>query len=342
MSEEKFDARFFEPTDADRALLDSRRVAVVGYGSQGHAHALNLRDSGVSVVVGLYEGSPSADAAREQGLEVMTVAEAAQWADTVALLLPDTKQPAVYDVEVEPHLAEGDVLLFAHGFNIHYGEIRPPEHVDTVLVAPKSPGDMVRDEYRAGRGVPALIGVHHDASGKALDLALAYADGLGALKAGLIETTFQEETESDLFGEQAVLCGGTSALIKAAFTTLVEAGYQPEVAYFECLHELKLIVDLIQQGGLAYMRYSVSDTAEYGDLTRGPVVVDDHVRATMKKILADVQSGAFAREWVEENKNGRPNMNRLRKQEAEHPIEQVGKKLREMMSYLGKSAAVSR
>ena len=334
MSEEKFDARFFEPTDADRALLDSRRVAVVGYGSQGHAHALNLRDSGVSVVVGLYEGSRSADAAREQGLEVMTVAEAAQWADTVALLLPDTKQPAVYDVEVEPHLAEGDVLLFAHGFNIHYGEIRPPEHVDTVLVAPKSPGDMVRDEYRAGRGVPALIGVHHDASGKALDLALAYADGLGCTRAGVLQTTFAAETETDLFGEQAVLCGGLSELVKAGFETLVDAGYDPQLAYFECLHEMKLIVDLAYARGLSGMRAEISDTAEYGDYVSGRRVIGDASRAAMKEILDEIQSGAFARKWIEEARCGGREFERLREQERTHTIEKVGDALRSRMAWL--------
>ncbi len=334
MSEEKFDARFFEPTDADRALLESRRVAVVGYGSQGHAHALNLRDSGVSVKVGLYEGSRSADVAREQGLEVTTVAEAAQWADTVAPLLPDTKQPAVYDVEVEPHLREGDILLFAHGFNVHYGEIRPPEHVDTVLVAPKSPGDMVRDEYRAGRGVPALIAVHHDASGKALDLALAYADGLGCTRAGVLQTTFAAETETDLFGEQAVLCGGLSALVKAGFETLVDAGYDPQLAYFECLHEMKLIVDLAYARGLSGMRAEVSDTAEYGDYVSGPRVIGDSSRAAMKEILGEIQSGAFARKWIQEARGGGREFERLREQERTHAIESVGEVLRSRMAWL--------
>ena len=334
-------AKIYYQGDVDRAYINNKTVAIIGYGSQGHAHALNLRDSGVKVVVGLYAGSKSAEKARQQKLEVLDVAEAAARADIITILVPDEKGPAVYS-EMQPRLGKGKLVLFAHGFNIHFQQVVPSPDVDVAMVAPKGPGHRVRELYVEGVGVPALLAVHQDPSGTARQTALAYADGLGALKAGLIETTFQEETESDLFGEQAVLCGGTSALIKAAFTTLVEAGYQPEVAYFECLHELKLIVDLIQQGGLAYMRYSVSDTAEYGDLTRGPVVVDDHVRATMKKILADVQSGAFAREWVEENKNGRPNMNRLRKQEAEQPIEQVGKKLREMMSYLGKGAAAAR
>ena len=334
-------AKIYYQGDVDRAYINNKTVAIIGYGSQGHAHALNLRDSGVKVVVGLYAGSKSAEKARQQKLEVLDVTEAAARADIITILVPDEKGPAVYS-EMQPRLGKGKLVLFAHGFNIHFQQVVPSPDVDVAMVAPKGPGHRVRELYVEGVGVPALLAVHQDPSGTARQTALAYADGLGALKAGLIETTFQEETESDLFGEQAVLCGGTSALIKAAFTTLVEAGYQPEVAYFECLHELKLIVDLIQQGGLAYMRYSVSDTAEYGDLTRGPVVVDDHVRATMKKILADVQSGAFAREWVEENKNGRPNMNRLRKQEAEQPIEQVGKKLREMMSYLGKGAAAAR
>lgn len=334
MSEQKLDARFFEASDANRTLLDSRRVAVVGYGSQGHAHALNLRDSGVSVVVGLYEGSRSANAAREQGLEVTTVAEAAQWADTVALLLPDTKQPAVYHVEVEPHLVEGDVLLFAHGFNVHYGEIRPPEHVDTVLVAPKSPGDMLRNEYRAGRGVPALIGVHHDASGKALDLALAYADGLGCTRAGVLQTTFAAETETDLFGEQAVLCGGLSELVKAGFETLVEAGYDPQLAYFECLHEMKLIVDLVYTRGLSGMRAEVSDTAEYGDYVSGPRVIGDASRTAMKEILDEIQSGAFARKWIEEARCGGREFERLREQERAHAIESVGDALRSRMAWL--------
>ena len=334
-------AKIYYQGDVDRAYINNKTVAIIGYGSQGHAHALNLRDSGVKVVVGLYAGSKSAEKARREKLEVLDVAEAAARADIITILVPDEKAPAVYS-EMQPRLGKGKLVLFAHGFNIHFKQVVPSADVDVAMVAPKGPGHRVRELYCEGVGVPALLAVHQDPSGTARQTALAYADALGALKAGLIETTFQEETESDLFGEQAVLCGGTSALIKAAFTTLVEAGYQPEVAYFECLHELKLIVDLIQQGGLAYMRYSVSDTAEYGDLTRGPMVVDDHVRATMKKILADVQSGAFAREWVEENKKGRPNMNRLRKQEAEQPIEQVGKKLREMMSYLGKGAAAAR
>ena len=334
MSEEKSEARFFDAADADGALLRGRRVAVVGYGSQGHAHALNLRDSGVSVVVGLYEGSRSADAAKEEGLEVMTVADAARSADLVALLLPDTKQPAVYRAEVEPHLEEGDVLLFAHGFNVHYGEIRPPDHVDTVLVAPKSPGNTLRNEYRAGRGVPALIGVHHDASGRALDLALAYADGLGCTRAGVLQTTFADETETDLFGEQAVLCGGLTELVKAGFETLVDAGYDPKLAYFECLHEMKLIVDLAYARGLSGMRAEISDTAEYGDYVSGSRVIGAASRAAMREILDDIQSGRFARQWIEETRQGGGEMERLREKERTHAIEQVGPALRSRMAWL--------
>ena len=334
-------AKIYYQGDVDRVHINNKTVAIIGYGSQGHAHALNLRDSGVKVVVGLYAGSKSAEKARKEKLEVLGVAEATARADVITILVPDEKAPVVYS-EMQPRLGKGKLLLFAHGFNIHFQQVVPSADVDVAMVAPKGPGHRVRELYVEGVGVPALLAVHQDPSGNARQTALAYADALGALKAGMIETTFKEETESDLFGEQAVLCGGVSALIKAGFETLVEAGYQPEIAYFECLHEVKLIVDLIQQGGLAYMRYSVSDTAEFGDLTRGPVVIDEHVRATMKKILADVQSGAFAREWIEENKKGRPNMSRLRKQEAEHPIEEVGKKLREMMSYLGKGAAAAR
>ena len=334
MSNQKSDARFFEAIDADRSLLDGRRVAVVGYGSQGHAHALNLRDSGVTVAVGLYEGSRSADNAREQGLEVMTVAEAAQWADTVALLIPDTKQPTVYHMEVAPHLADGDVLLFAHGFNVHYGEIHPPEHVDTVLVAPKSPGGMLRREYQAGRGVPALIGVHHDASGQALALALAYADGLGSTRAGVLQTTFADETETDLFGEQAVLCGGLTELVTAGFETLVEAGYDPQLAYLECLHEMKLIVDLAYARGLSGMRAEVSDTAEYGDYVSGPRVIGEASREAMKDVLADIQSGAFARRWIKETACGGAEFKRLRERGRAHEIENVGDALRSRMAWL--------
>ncbi len=333
-------AKIYYESDADRAYIDSKTVAIIGYGSQGHAHALNLRDSGVKVIVGLYEGSKSAEKARREGLEVLSVADAAARADIIMILVPDEKHPGVF-AQMQPHLRKGKLLMFAHGFNIHFEQVAPPADVDVAMVAPKGPGHRVRELYQEGVGVPSLLAVHQDVSGTARQTALAYAHALGAAKAGVIETTFKEETESDLFGEQAVLCGGVTELVKAGFDTLVKAGYQPEVAYFECLHELKLIVDLIQQGGLAYMRYSVSDTAEYGDYTRGPRVIDAHVRESMQKILAEVQSGAFAREWIEENRNGRPNMNRDRQREAELPIEQVGKKLREMMSYLGKKPAAA-
>ncbi len=334
-------AKIYYAGDADLAYINKKTVAIIGYGSQGHAHALNLRDSGAKVVVGLYPGSKSADKARREGLEVLSAAEAAARADIITILVPDEKHPAVF-AEMLPHLKKGKLLMFAHGFNIHFQQVVPPADVDVAMVAPKGPGHRVRELYQEGVGVPALLAVHQDVSGSARQTALAYADALGALKAGVIETTFKEETERDLFGEQTVLCGGVTELVRAGFETLVEAGYQPEIAYFECLHELKLIVDLIQQGGLSYMRYSVSDTAEYGDYTRGPKVVDEHVRATMKKILADVQSGAFAREWIAENKNGRPNMTRYREAAANQPIEQVGKKLREMMSYLGKAAGAAK
>jgi len=331
-------AKIYYRSDVDRSYIDNKTVAILGYGSQGHAHALNLRDSGVKVVVA-ETASDAAERARREGLEVLSAAaEAAARADIITMLVPDDKHPAVY-AEIQPHLGKGKLLMFAHGFNIHFGQVVPPPDIDVAMVAPKGPGHRVREVYVEGVGVPALLAVHQDASGTARQTALAYADALGATRAGVIETTFKEETESDLFGEQTVLCGGVSELVKAGFETLVAAGYQPEIAYFECLHELKLITDLIQQGGLAYMRYSVSDTAEYGDYTRGPKVIDQHVRATMKQILADIQSGAFAREWIEENKNGRPNMNRYREEAAREPIELVGRKLREMMTYLAKSAA---
>ena len=334
MSEQAEAAQFFEASDADPSLLADRRVAIIGFGSQGHAHALNLRDSGVSVVVGLYEGSPSVGVARGQGLEVKTVAEAAAWADVVSLLIPDTRQAAVYQAEIEPHLSDGDILVFAHGFNIHYGEIDPPEGVDTILIAPKSPGQMVRSEFVAGRGVPALVGVHHDASGQALGFALAYAADLGSTRTGVLQTTFGAETETDLFGEQAVLCGGLSELVKAGFETLVEAGYQPEMAYFECMHELKLIVDLFYQGGLNYMRYSVSNTAEFGDYTRGPRIVTEETKAEMKKILKEIQDGQFALEWMLENKANQPTFQAKRRNDRNHPIEQVGLELRRMMPWI--------
>jgi len=329
-------ANIYYEQHGDLTLLKGKRVAIVGYGSQGHAHALNLRDSGVDVMVACYPASPSAERAKAAGLTIRTVEEAAKLADFVVMLIPDQTQKKVYQESIAPHLHSGQTLMFAHGFNIHFGQVVPPASVDVSMIAPKGPGHRVRELYVEGVGVPALLAVHQDASGRATQNALAYARALGALKAGVIGTTFKEETESDLFGEQTVLCGGVSSLVKASFETLVEAGYQPEIAYFECLHELKLIVDLIYQGGLAYMRYSVSDTAEYGDYTRGPRVVDSHVRETIRRILAEIQSGAFAKEWMGENEAGRANFNRMRAEEANHEIEVVGKRLREMMAFLSK------
>jgi ketol-acid reductoisomerase len=314
----------------DLGLLQGK-VAVVGYGSQGHAHALNLHESGVEVEVGLREGSASWQAAEEAGLSVATVAEATRGAQVVSMLLPDQVQPAVYDQDVAPNLAVGAAVLFAHGFNVHYGRIRPPAGHDVIMVAPKGPGHIVRRLFTEGYGTPALVAVAQDASGEALQLALAYAAGIGATRAGVIETTFVEETESDLFGEQAVLCGGVTELVRLGFETLVEAGYQPEVAYYECLHELKLIVDLIYEGGLAGMRFSISDTAEYGDLTRGPQVIDDHVRENMRKLLSDIREGTFAHEWIEQMKTGEPRLKELRAQAADERIEVVGRELRSLM-----------
>ena len=327
--------RFYEK-DGNPALLKGRTVAIIGYGSQGHAHALNLRDSGVDVVVGLYPGSKSRSKAEAAGLRVLDTTAAAQAADVIMLLVSDHIQADLYEKEIAPHLKPGKTLMFAHGFNIHFGQIKPPAGVDVSMVAPKAPGHRVRELFTEGVGVPSLVAVHQNASGQALEKALAYAGALGSLKAGVIETTFKEETESDLFGEQAVLCGGVSELIRAGFETLVAAGYAPEIAYFECLHELKLIVDLIQEGGLSYMRYSVSDTAEYGDYTRGPRIVDAHVRAEMKKILGEVQSGEFARQWIQENKTGRHNFLAQREAARNQPIEQVGTELRQMMTFLKK------
>jgi ketol-acid reductoisomerase len=314
----------------DLGLLQGK-VAVIGYGSQGHAHALNLRDSGVEVEVGLRAGSASWQPAEEAGLAVATVAEATRGAQVISLLLPDQVQPAVYEEDVAPNLADGAALLFAHGFNVHYGRIEPPAGHDVIMVAPKGPGHIVRRLFTEGYGTPALVAVAQDASGEAFALALAYAAGIGATRAGVIETTFVEETESDLFGEQAVLCGGVTELIRLGFETLVEAGYQPEIAYYECLHELKLIVDLIYEGGLAGMRYSVSDTAEYGDLTRGPQVIDDHVRDNMRKLLSDIREGSFAHEWIQEMKTGEPRLQELRAKAAEERIEDVGRELRSLM-----------
>jgi ketol-acid reductoisomerase len=311
--------------------LLSGKVAVIGYGSQGHAHALNLHDSGVEVEVGLREGSPSRSVAEDAGLRVTTVADAVRGAQVVSLLLPDQVQPHVYARDAAPNLDPGATLLFAHGFNVQYGRIEPPAGHDVVMVAPKGPGHVVRRLFEEGFGTPALVAVAQDASGQALELALAYGAGIGAARAGMIETTFAEETETDLFGEQAVLCGGVTELIRAGFETLVEAGYQPEIAYYECLHELKLIVDLIWEGGLSGMRYSISDTAEYGDLTRGERVIDERVRETMRALLADVRSGVFAREWIAEMDAGEPRLAELREQAASQPLEQVGRELRALM-----------
>ena len=327
--------RYYEK-DGNIAAIHNKTVAIIGYGSQGHAHALNLRDSGVNVIVGLYQGSKSAAKAEAAGLKVMSVGDAAKAADTTMILVSDHIQADLYNAEIAPHMTRGKTLMFAHGFNIHFGQIQPPAEIDVSMIAPKAPGHRVRELFTEGVGVPALVAIHQDASGKALENALAYALALGCLKAGVIETTFREETESDLFGEQAVLCGGTSELIRAGFETLVAAGYAPEIAYFECLHELKLIVDLIQEGGLAYMRYSISDTAEYGDYTRGPRIVNDETRAEMRRILSEIQSGQFAREWIKENKTGRHKFLAMREAAREQPVEQVGRGLREMMTFLKK------
>ena len=328
-------ATIFYDNDTNPTLLDDKTVAIIGYGSQGHAHALNLRDSGVNVVVGLYAGSKSWAKAEADGLKVATVDEASATADIIMILLPDTTQGRVYAESIAPHMTAGKTLMFAHGFNILYSQIVPPNNVDVSLVAPKAPGHRVRELYVDGVGTPGLVAVHQDASGNALATALAYANLIGCTRAGVIETTFREETETDLFGEQAVLCGGASALVEAGFNTLVDAGYQPEIAYFECLHELKLIVDLMYQGGLSYMRYSISDTAEYGDYTAGPKIITDDTRAAMKQILTDIQTGAFAEEWIEENVNSsRPRFTSMKAAAREARIEEVGKSLRRMMPWL--------
>jgi ketol-acid reductoisomerase len=327
-------AKLYYESDADPSLIQGRKVAVIGYGSQGHAHALNLAESGVDVRVGLRSGSASTQKATEAGLRVLSVADASAEADLIMILLPDTEQKSVYDAEIAPHLSEGDAIFFAHGFNIRFGQILPPTGVDVAMVAPKGPGHLVRRTYTEGGGVPSLVAVAQDASGKAHDLALSYAHALGATRAGVLDTTFDEETETDLFGEQVVLCGGLTSLVQAGFETLVAAGYQPESAYFECLHELKLIVDLMYEQGIAGMRFSISDTAEYGDLTRGPKVIDAHVRAEMQQILDDIRSGKFADEWIAENRAGRKNFEALRAAGAAHPIEKVGAELRAMMPFI--------
>ena len=320
--------------DADLAYLAGKKVAIIGFGSQGHAQALNLRDSGVDVVVGQRPGSANYDLAKEFGFEPVSAAEAAEAAQAINILTPDHGQAGLYEKDIKPHLTAGKTLFFSHGFAIHFGQIVPPADVDVVMVAPKGPGHTVRSEYETGAGVPSLVAIHQDATGNALNTALAYANGIGAARAGVIPTTFREETESDLFGEQAVLCGGVTELIKAGYDTLVEAGYKPEIAYFECLHEMKLIVDLLYKGGFNYMRYSVSDTAEYGDYSRGSRVVTDEVRQEMKKILTEIQTGQFAKEWILENMSGRPGFSAMRRREADHPINAVGEKLRAMMPWL--------
>jgi ketol-acid reductoisomerase len=327
-------AKVYYDNDADPKLLEGKTVSIIGFGSQGHAHALNLRDSGVSVVVGLYPGSASWKKAEAQGLKVVTVAEAAAAGDVVMLLVPDNVQPTLYTQAIAPYLKPGKTLMFAHGFNVRYGQIVPPKDVDVSMIAPKSPGHRVRELYVEGGGTPGLLAVYQNPSGKAKEQALAYGRALGCTRAGVIETTFAEETETDLFGEQAVLCGGVTHMIESAFDIMVQAGYQPEIAYFECLNELKLIVDLIYQGGMSYMRYSVSDTAEHGDYYAGPKVIDDHVKESMRKLLKDVQSGEYARIWIEENKAGRPWFNAQRRQHTTTRIEQVGRELRRMMPWI--------
>ena len=327
-------AQLFYDSDADLGLLNGKTVAIIGYGSQGHAHALNLKDSGVNVVVGLYEGSRSAEKAKADGLEVLTVAEASAKADWIMVLLPDEFQKDVYEKEIAPHLKSGKILSFAHGFNIRFELIKPPADVDVVMIAPKGPGHTVRWEYQNGQGVPALFAIEQDSTGNARGLAMAYAKGIGGTRAGILETNFKEETETDLFGEQAVLCGGLSELVKAGFETLVEAGYQPELAYFECMHEVKLIVDLMVKGGLTSMRDSISNTAEYGDYVSGPRLITADTKAEMKRVLADIQDGTFARNFVAECDAGKPEMKKIRDRDAQHPIEKVGKGLRSMFSWL--------
>ena len=324
----------FYESDCNLSLLDGKTVAVIGYGSQGHAHARNLKDSGVNVVVGLYEGSKSWAIAEKDGLKVATAAEATKEADVIMILLPDEKQGDVYKQDIAPNLEAGNALVFAHGFNIHYGQVLPPEDVDVFMVAPKGPGHTVRYQYEEGKGVPCLVAIHQDATGNAEARALAYAAGIGGARAGILETTFKEETETDLFGEQAVLCGGVSELMKAGFETLVEAGYQPESAYFECVHEMKLIIDLVNKGGLSFMRYSISDTAEFGDYSIGKRIITDETKKEMKKVLGEIQDGTFAQRWILENKANRPAFNSRRRIESELQIEVVGAELRKMMSWM--------
>lgn len=329
-------AKIFKDEDANLNVLKEKTIAIIGYGNQGEAHALNLRDSGLKVIVAELRGSPAWERAKEAGFEVLTAEEATRVGDVVMLLTPDTIQPMIWEKEMAPYIRQGAALGFAHGFNIHYNQIRPPRNIDVFMVAPKGPGRLVRRMYEEGKGVPSLVAVEQDATGSAWDIALAYAKGLGSTRVGVIQTTFKEETETDLFGEQVVLCGGVTSLIKAAWETLVEAGYQPEVAYFECLHELKLIVDLIYEGGIAYMRRSISDTAEYGDMTRGPRIIDELTKAEMKEILGEIQRGEFAREWILEGKAGMPVFNALRRIEAQHPLEEVGREMRKLMPWLKK------
>ncbi|ABF42107.1 ketol-acid reductoisomerase [Candidatus Koribacter versatilis Ellin345] len=327
-------AKVYHDSSADLSIIRGKKVGIVGYGSQGHAHALNLVDSGVQVRVGLRPSSSSKAKAEKSGLQVGSVSDVAQWADVIMILAPDTEQAAIYEKDIAPHLKPGKTLMFAHGFNIRYGTITPPEGIDVSMVAPKAPGHRVREVFTEGGGTPALFAIHQDASGKAREIALSYAAAIGTTRAGVLETTFKEETETDLFGEQAVLCGGAAALVKAGFETLVEAGYQPELAYFECLHELKLIVDLMYRGGLNYMRYSVSDTAEYGDYIAGPRIITDETRKNMKQLLTDIQDGTFAKNWINENKTGRPWFEKKRTDEQEQQLEDVGAQLRDMMTFL--------
>lgn len=326
--------KIYYEKDADINILKGKKIAVIGYGSQGHAQAQNLKESGMDVIVSTRTGTPNYQLAIKHGFKPVSVDEAAQQGDFIQILMPDETQRAVYEAQIKPHLKEGKTLCFSHGFNIHFGQIVPPNNIDVIMVAPKGPGHLVRSEFEKGGGVPCLMAIHQDATGKAREKAMAYAHGIGGTRAGVMETTFAEETETDLFGEQAVLCGGAAALVKAGFETLVEAGYQPELAYFECMHELKLIVDLFYQGGLSYMRYSISNTAEYGDLTRGPRIITEETKKEMKRILSEIQSGQFAKEWILENQAGRPVFNALEKKDKGHLIEKVGRELRKMMKWI--------